>query len=179
MFAALISLFRRPHAWRWPLAVGLALATLTSLVNYHLNWLYWRDDWRSAVTLVEERSRPGDVLLFNASWMYQPFNHYVERRGRDLWPTEGLPRGRDAPREETEREAARIVAGHTRVWLILCYDLAPDPESIVLKFLDRHAAFQDEWRLSGMRIRLYECSAKAQLKRTAAATRAALRRPRS
>ena len=161
MASGLVWFFRRGRVWRLPLSVGLGMATLWSLTNYHLNWHYWRDDWRSAVTFMEERFEPGDVLLFNASWMYLQFSHYVERRGRDLWPTRGLPRGGHPPHEETEQEAARIVAGHTRVWLILCYDLAPDPESIVLKFLDRHAAFRGEWRLSGVKIRLYECSAKA------------------
>lgn len=149
-------LFERRSILRWPLPLGLAAATLLSLANYHLNWLYWRDDWRAVAAFMEEKELPGDGLVFNASWMAQPFNHYVERSGREPRPTIGLPLAQDPQREEIEREVSRILRTHDRVWLVLCYHLVPDPKGLVRGELDRRAHFVREWLLSGVTIRLYE-----------------------
>ncbi|NCO43334.1 MAG: hypothetical protein AUJ96_24075 [Armatimonadetes bacterium CG2_30_66_41] len=154
------SLFQRRRLLRWPATAGLFCAVAVSLLSYQFNWRYWRDDWRSVVALVEEQYRPGDGLVFNAGWMDQPFNHYVDLSGQKRWPTEHLPAGEGPTAKTVKEEGDRLLPRYDRLWLILCYDNVTDPKGLVSGFFDHRALFKRQWDYSGVRVRLYECRAK-------------------
>jgi len=64
----------------WPLAAAAVLALLASsafsIYELHTNPRYAADDFRSAVSFIAERWRPGDVVLINAGYAYPGFLYY-------------------------------------------------------------------------------------------------------
>jgi hypothetical protein len=157
----IVHLFRRRRPFAWLLSFGLAAAMLVSAANYHFNWRYWRDDWRTVAQFFLDRYEPGDALVFNAGWMDLPFNHYVVKQGRKPFATERIPERNDPDPAEVNAPLGKLLQQRRRVWLILCYNGVSDPKDLVRKFLDRRAAFIRQWEFSRVTVRLYECEAKA------------------
>lgn len=70
----------------WPkqrLATGIALLGLVigagySTIQFHTNPRYAADDLRGAVRFIQDRWRPGDVILVNAGYTYTAFRYYLD-----------------------------------------------------------------------------------------------------
>jgi hypothetical protein len=142
-------------------AVGAALGWLVaSAITVHAFWynpLYRSDDHRAAVRFLQERWRPGDVVLVNAGWAYTALTTYwngpLAFRGR---LTDALPAPRaDAslmivttghvdgdtglgwanprsdffalPADVAERQVASLFERFPRVWHYRIYDTVNDP----------------------------------------------------
>lgn len=102
---------------RWPVrvALGVILALqLLSLVRYHFDPAFGREDWRGAARYVTRHQRPGSVIVFDKHYVRIPFDRYYRGGARRV----GLPEGRDA----RERLLARLAAEHDgRVVLVVSH----------------------------------------------------------
>jgi hypothetical protein len=100
---------------------------------------------------MQTHRRPGDLLVFNASWEDMAFRQYY----REPFLKGGLPaRLRPSP-EEVSRDASRTVAGYRRLWLILCYDHITDPENLVRQWFDRNLENVMQRQFSQIEVLLY------------------------
>ncbi len=155
----------RPRPWLWGL-LGLWLA----LNAWGAARCLARPDpepWRAVAAHVARRVRPGDVLLFHATWVQLPFDYYFKPYGIAV-PEHGVPvdlfargeleplmRPEDVPRVWEHARNAR------RVWLIYSHDWYTDPQGWVLRALDACCRRMGEWRWPGVRVFLYVPRASA------------------
>ncbi|NOZ29931.1 MAG: hypothetical protein GXP39_18025 [Chloroflexi bacterium] len=140
------------------LVILLTLNTI-SLNNFYLH--YQKEGWDQAAAYVAYRARPGDVILFNATWVQIPFDYYFERYNRPITehgvPVDLFDRGvLEPPMTEADvPRLQRIIREHDRVWLVYSHDWYTDPEKIIPRVLNRELKRVDERRFVGIRIILY------------------------
>jgi 4-amino-4-deoxy-L-arabinose transferase-like glycosyltransferase len=118
-------------------ALGLALlCNLVSLNNYDLT--FQKEQWQAAAAFLAAAARPGDLVLFNATWAQLPFDYYFRREtGPDL-VEHGLPVDlfdRDvlepAMLPSDVPTIARLTAGRADVWVLLSHDWYNDPQNLI------------------------------------------------
>lgn len=157
--------------WRVALPVAAGIVTVAcgySIYMFHSSPLYAADDHRAAVSYLEDRVAPGDVVLIDAGYAYPPFLYYFEGqiawRGRliDYQPgreteqgvvllqsgtiggDEGLGWGDPTSdfyattEEETAEALERVFSEHPRVWVYRIYDTVTDPEGFFRSWLQEH-----------------------------------------
>ena len=73
---ALAGLWRSHHRLTLLLTLILAGGAGFSLWEFHTNPRYTSDDLRSAVKLIQQKWRPGDVMLINAGYAYTGLQYY-------------------------------------------------------------------------------------------------------
>jgi mannosyltransferase len=118
---------RRPVGWVMP-ACAMALLGV-SLFNHYSLPVYAKQDVRSAVALVDEHARPGDVAIVSSIEIGGPFIYYLKRQ--DL-PYVGYPSHPGLiDRQTLPSDMRRILAGHKRVWLVLGRTWSSDPQGIL------------------------------------------------
>lgn len=144
----------------------LVLFNGQALANYYQH--FPKEEWDKAAAYVATQAKPGDLLLFNATWVQLPFDYYFrhfpaaqdERIARHGVPVDLFDRGilepkmtrADLPRLET------LVADHQRVWLIYSHDWYTDSEQQIPRALANKGRLVDEQRFIGLRILRYEVS---------------------
>ena len=157
----------RRLAGRWPVApalgaaaclagacavVGLSMAA-TWGVYYSPEWA--KDDYRGAIRLIEEQSRPGDFILLVRN-AYHPMEYYYEG---DL-PWGGFDPARADKAPDVEAVAARLnkmLHGHKRVWLLLWQDHVVDSTGTVAGLLRKFGKqVPVAATFTGVRVELYE-----------------------
>jgi mannosyltransferase len=129
---------------RWLLAAATALVLAVesfSLVAWYRAGSV--EDWKGAALAVAAEARPGDLVVFDASWAQIPFDYYfrsagpaVEERGV---PADLVDAGVLEPRT-TSADAARLrglLPGHAQVWLVRSHDWYTDPDGVAAATLDR------------------------------------------
>lgn len=140
---------------RNPIAgVGSALLLaiwLLCLKNVYSNPIYAREDWRAVSRFFSETKQPQDLLVFNASWEDQAFREYYKQS----FNMAGLPSSVGPKPEEVARDSERTVAGHGRVWLVLCYNYITDPRGYVRKWFDKNLQRLETHRFSQIEVLLY------------------------
>lgn len=152
---------------------GAALAFLLALDLLGLGsyYLYFqKEEWDAAAAYVARESRPGDLLLFHASWVQLPFDYYLRRYHAD--PQAPLPERRGLPVDLFDRGVLepkmsqadlprldRLVAGRERVWLIYSHEWYTDPERLTLRRLHEHFCLADKQTFVGLAVYRFEpCS---------------------
>lgn len=122
---------------RWPVrvALGVILALqLLSLVRYHADPAFGREDWRGAARYVTRHQRPGSVIVFDKHYVQIPFDRYYQGGARRV----GLPDRRDV----RERLLVRLAAEHDgRVVLVVSH--AWDNAHQSTRMLSRHLCERD------------------------------------
>jgi len=109
----------------------LVLVAILGLSSLSLNGYYFwfqKEAWDEAALHVAEQARPGEMILFNATWVQIPFEYYYERYELDSL-LKGLPvdlfdRGELEPAME-EADVPRIqelLAGRDQVWLVYSHN---------------------------------------------------------
>ena len=84
---------------RWPttrlpsfIQTGVSVAvvglSLLSLSNYY--FYFQKEEWDKAAAYVAQQVAPGDVILFNATWVQIPFEYYFRRYNTGV-ELHGLP----------------------------------------------------------------------------------------
>lgn len=121
------SCVQRPAGWLLPIT-ALALVGV-SISNHYFLPVYAKQDVRSAVALVNEHARPGDVAIISSIEIGGPFIYYLKRR--DV-PYVGYPPepGFIDP-NKLGSDTKRILAGHRRAWLILGRTWSSDPQGML------------------------------------------------
>jgi hypothetical protein len=114
-----------PSRARALVAVLVVAASLPPLVAHHRNT--YKEPWREAVTWLEQKARPGDLVLVTAPWYRDGvFAYYARRRDLDV---------RRTPLHEGPVVASDIdslalaLAQHPRAWLVRAR--ADDPQGLL------------------------------------------------
>ena len=93
-----------------------------------------KDDWRSAVQYVLQKSAAKDVVVFVPLWNFKPFDYYA--RGRvALYDKVPVPLAADA---DIGALLSPALAGHERLWLIWTPGHYADPKGEVQRYLEGH-----------------------------------------
>ena len=144
--------------------IAAALVALAALQLFSLN-SYYRDfrkeEWREAAAYVVQQVRPGDLLLFNATWVQIPFDYYFDRYELAV-PQHGAPADLfDAGVLEpvmTPADAPRLHAllqKYARVWLIYSHNWYTDPQGLVPDTLEQKLDLRSRQPFYGLELRLY------------------------
>ncbi|MBD3180217.1 MAG: phospholipid carrier-dependent glycosyltransferase [Candidatus Latescibacteria bacterium] len=105
------------------LIISIIILTFFSLDNHYNNPRYWKPDLRSAVGLINQKSREGDVLAVYS--IMEPVEFYY-RGPADLtgfWPLPGTRQFRERSSELARR--------YRRVWLLSNYGWYRDPAGTI------------------------------------------------
>jgi hypothetical protein len=149
--------------WRRSVQAGLLLLLLageSAVLVSHFQ-LSRKEEWREAAAYVARQLEPGDLLLFNATWVQIPFDYYfeqsaltAERRGVpvDLFDAgllEPIMAAQDLPR------LTELIAGRSRVWLIYSHDWYTDPHKLIPTHLQKNLDWVKRRSFYGLELRLY------------------------
>lgn len=145
-------------------ALMLLLAVILGLSSLSLNGYYFwfqKEAWDEAASHIAERVRPGEMIVFNATWVQIPFEYYYERYEFDT-VLKGLPvdlfdRGELEPTME-EADIPRIqeiLEGRDRVWLVYSHNWYSDPGGIIPRELGRIFGESEETDFEGLQIILF------------------------
>ncbi len=139
---------------------------------------YAKDDYRSAVSYMAERVRPGDAVLINAGYIYPAFVYYfpyaIDWRGRlsdyrgdenpmslvvaqtgSLGASPNLGWGSPtsdfyvSDEPETARALDRLLNMHPRLWVLRANDTVNDPRGMIRRYLSSNAIEFDELTVKG------------------------------
>lgn len=153
--------------WNWLRAPvqGLLLAGMVTLSTLGLVGYYFffeKEDWSKAAGYVAEQTQPGDLILFNATWVQIPFDYYFRHYGAEA-ERRGLPvdlfdRGELEP-EMTEADVATLrtlIEGRRRVWLVYSHDWYTDPNQIIPRELSQLMRRTDQRQFVGLQVMRFE-----------------------
>lgn len=126
----------------WPLSLlaGAVVAGSMGLstVNYFRDPQFRaKEDHRSSARYIEQRERPGDVIVINAPEKAITFLHYY----RGKLPLVGLPpvaMEGNPDRAASDRAAAAVAARYERVWLVNLQATWSDPNGYVEAWFSRN-----------------------------------------
>jgi len=141
------------------LAIVLLLSGL-SLDGYYF-W-FQKEDWDKAAAYVAENVQPGDLIVFNATWVQIPFEYYYRHYDLDT-ELRGLPvdlfdRGVLEPlmAESDVPYLHRLVDARKRVWLVYSHDWYTDATKIIPREIGRTLRQMGRKRFTGLQVIRYE-----------------------
>jgi uncharacterized membrane protein len=105
------------------LAAGTALAVYSFFSKFPR-----KENWRTAVEVIEERAASGDSVLFYKGFNDQPFNYYAKRE--DL-VKERFPKAGDVANDASIDALKRSAKERKRIWLIFSHATDSDERKIV------------------------------------------------
>ncbi len=142
-------------------AIGLLLfGNLMSLQNYYTS--FKKEQWREAAAWLAQRTQPGDMLVFNASWVQLPFDYYFDRYGQEVSkhgaPVDLFDAGILEPKmtEDDIPRLQELASQANCVWLVYSHDWYTDPQKIVPATLREAMLSRRTERFVGLEIQLYE-----------------------
>jgi hypothetical protein len=143
---------------------GVLVLTLlfSSLGLFTYYFFFDKEDWSKAAGYVAESAQPGDVILFNATWVQIPFAYYYRHYQTDN-ELRGLPvdlfdRGVLEPKM-TEADVPymhNLLAGRARIWLVYSHDWYTDPDRIIPRELAKLMRQTDQQQFVGLQVLRYE-----------------------
>jgi mannosyltransferase len=151
-------------AWRplYAIAVVLAILALNGLSLHAYYTEFEKEQWDEAAALVAERVAPGDLILFNATWMQIPFDYYFHRLSDPRVAERGAPvdlfdRGvLESKMNPGDLPYLRsLIDGHDRVWLVYSHDWYTDPDGLIPPALEERLDLRQCWELYKVQVWLY------------------------
>ncbi len=130
-------------------ASALCALMLFSVMHYHFEPKYARDDIRGAVEIISDADIPGDVIF--APGM-EPVVRYYYRGSR---PVESIYAAH-LDRDGIGVKLRRMTEGRRRVWLIGCRAWDTDAEGHIADYLETGMSRSAEYSLPGVSLVLYE-----------------------
>lgn len=137
------------------LLLGWGLGLRGYFVDFH------KERWDLAAAYVAAAAQPGDLVLFNASWVQLPFAYYLRDSGLTLAlhgaPVDLFDRGELEPAMTAADlpALASRVQGRDQVWLVYSHAWYTDPGGLIPAELERHFAAVETFRLPGIEVRHY------------------------
>lgn len=143
-------------------AAALAAIVLLSALSVYTYFTYFqKEGWDKAAAYVAEEVEPGDLVLFNATWVQIPFEYYFRHfdTGAEL---RGLPvnlfdRGVLEPEmaEGDVPHLAELIEGRAQVWLVYSHDWYTDPAGIIPRELGQRMKLVEETSFEGLKVLHY------------------------
>jgi hypothetical protein len=129
----------------------MILLLLTMVVGLSLH--YWQkpeyEAWRPVAKYIARRVRPGDVIVFNDSYVQLPFDYYFTQYHIPV-VEHGIPGdfGAGFIQEHLMTSAdvpalRSFSAGHPRIWLVYSHNWYTDPFGLVPRSLGHAAELTD------------------------------------
>jgi mannosyltransferase len=154
--------FRRGWRLPWVIALTLAMLAFSGLALHAYYTQLEKEQWDDAAALVTERVEPGDLILFNATWMQIPFDYYYHRLSDVPVVEHGVPvdlfdRGVLEPKmaESDLLRLRELVRGRDRVWLVYSHDWYTDPQGLIPPALEGALDLRSHWEFYGVQVWLY------------------------
>lgn len=151
-----------PRARRIGGAAALAAIVLLSALSIYTYFAYFqKEGWDQAAAYVAHEVEPGDLVLFNATWVQIPFEYYFRHfdTGAAL---RGLPvnlfdRGVLEPKmtEGDVPHLAELIEGRDQVWLVYSHDWYTDPAQIIPRELGQRMKLVEEQQFEGLKVLHY------------------------
>jgi len=161
LYLLLAAGLRRVRAWPWRVAALLIMLAVNglSLREYYVH--FEKEQWDDAAAFVAQRVQPGDLILFNATWVQIPFDYYFRAYDREVvehgLPVDLFDRGVLEPkmaRSDLPR-LREIVRGYERVWLVYSHDWYTDPDGLIPPALEEQFDLVERRRFYGLQVLLY------------------------
>lgn len=156
---------RKLRLWPLMLVAVLLLLALNGLSLHAYYIQFDKEQWDDAAALVAERVEPGDLILFNATWMQIPFDYYFHRLNETSVVEHGVPvdmfdRGVLEPQmtQSDLMHLRELVGDHDRVWLVYSHNWYTDPQGVIPPALERALDLHRCWEFYGVRVWLYTAS---------------------
>ncbi len=127
----------------------LCALMLFSVIYYHFEPRYARDDIRGAVGIISDADMPGDVIL--APGMEPAVRHYY----RGNRPVESIYAAH-LDRDSIGEKLRRMTEGRRRIWLLDCRPWDTDAEGYIADHLETGMIRSAEYSLPGVLLVLYE-----------------------
>ena len=106
--------------------------------------------------------QPGDVIIFNATWVQIPFEYYFRSYDREVelrgMPVDLFDLGTLEPKMTRAYVPAlqELVRGKEGVWLVYSHDWYTDPEQIVMDTLGQERTEVAQEEFLGLRVLRFE-----------------------
>jgi hypothetical protein len=148
-----------------PLLQGLLVTIIVAVSALALNGYYFhfqKEDWAKAADHVAASAQPGDMIIFNATWVQIPFEYYYRHYDLDTelrgLPTDLFDFGILEPKMMRENVPTLydLIEGRERVWLVYSHDWYTDPERIIPTELDQSMQRVEQSEFIGLRVMQYE-----------------------
>ncbi|MEZ4662005.1 MAG: glycosyltransferase family 39 protein [Caldilineaceae bacterium] len=146
----------RAQIGQWLSIGGILALSALALTSYY--FYFQKEDWDKAATYLAEQSQPGDMIIFNATWVQLPFEYYFRHYDQDV-ELRGLPvdlfdRGILEPKmAETDVPYMRqLIANRPRIWLVYSHEWYTDPQRIVVRELARAMQEEKQQKFEGLQI---------------------------
>ena len=161
-------LFQNKLSLRWPnlarlplylqngVIVAVVALSLLALSNYY--FYFQKEEWDKAAAFVAQQVKPGDVVLFNATWIQIPFDYYFRHynTGAELHglPVDLFDRGVLEPKmaETDVPYMHKLLTGQSQVWLVYSHDWYTDPNKIIPRELSQMLPKQKSYPFVGLQV---------------------------
>jgi mannosyltransferase len=117
--------------------------------NYHVDPRYARDDVRSAVALIEDNEKEGELILCISS--RGVIEHYYDGPN---WVKELNPSAFGSGQVEERIEG--YLEEHARIWYLRCRPWDTDPDDSLRKILESNGRRVATWAFPGVQVLLFE-----------------------
>lgn len=120
-----------------------------------------KEEWAAAATYVAERVAPGELILFNATWVQLPFQyyfrHYEKPTAQHGLPVDLFDRGVLEPKMSTADlpYMRDLLADQESVWLIYSHDWYTDAQGLIPRELQRQMTLVEQRAFRGLQVMYY------------------------
>lgn len=147
------------NKWRGWAGAALAIVTIGiaawALPGYY-EPRYLRDQWKSAMTIIDAYARPDDALVMVSADRFPVFLYEYARLEDNVPPMHGVPDGVPKLSADTvDEQMARAVGNAERVWLVEIEAGIQDPDGLARAWMDAHSTPALAFQYEHNRITLY------------------------
>jgi mannosyltransferase len=135
--------------------IAFMTATALPLQNALTDLRYAKEDMRSAEQYLSSVAAEGDIVVVSTGYMRNVLTYYCDRSGAckaDLIPYPADHRWTNA--EQISEDVPKLIAGKTRVWLLLSRTFHSDPQGLLLEYFRSNNVIDVRGSWSG--VTLYE-----------------------
>lgn len=136
--------------------VVIGLLSGVALSNYY--FYFEKEDWAEAAAYVAEQTQPGDLIVFNATWVQLPFAYYFRHyaNSADLrgLPVDLFDRSVLEPKmtKDDLPYMRNLLADRERVWLIYSHDWYTDPHGIIPREFQQQMVLVEQRPFVGLQV---------------------------
>jgi len=145
------------------LLILVVALNVQALINYYR--YFPKEGWDEAAAHVATYIEPGDLILFNATWVQLPFDYYFRhfasghdtRIARHGVPVDLFDRNVLEPKMRTTDlpRLQQLLTGHRRIWLIYSHDWYTDPQGLIPRELAQQHLLAAEEHFRGVKVLFY------------------------